>query len=490
MNRPFTIYQFFHWYTNEDGQWWNYCASRAPDLASKGITHVYLPPAYKSAQGIHEPGYAVYDLYDLGEFDQKGTIRTRYGTRDEYIRCINSFHEHGIAVIADVVLNHRIGADETERFEAVIVNHENRNECIGEPHEIEGHTLFYFPGRNNMYSSFRWDHTAFSGVDAMIDGRREIFCIQNGYTEKWETVPDTQNGNYDFLTGADVEFRNPHVREELLRWGKWYIETTGVDGLRMDAVKHISYEFIRIWINEMRNCFSNPPLIISEYWNSNVEDLLRYFYYVEDNTQLFDVPLHFNFHHASLAGSDYDLREIFNNTLVQRRPEMAITFVENHDTQPLQSLESPVEQWFKPLAYACILLRQEGIPVIFNPCEEGAIYKQEKDGTEIEIHIEKVCLLDTLLYARTRYAFGRQSDYLDHPDIIGWVREGNPETPGSGCVVIMSNAGEGEKEMLATPNQQYRDLTGNVNEQVCTNENGAALFKVKAGTVSVWVVNE
>ncbi len=39
-------------------------------------------------------------------------------------------------------------------------------------------------------------------------------------------------------------------------------------------------------------------------------------------------------------------------------PFHAVTLVANHDTQPLQALEAPVEPWFKPLAYALILLRK------------------------------------------------------------------------------------------------------------------------------------
>lgn len=44
-----------------------------------------------------------------------------------------------------------------------------------------------------------------------------------------------------------------------------------------------------------------------------------------------------------------------------------MTLVANHDTQPLQALEAPVEPWFKPLAYALILLRENGVPSVFIP---------------------------------------------------------------------------------------------------------------------------
>ena len=45
----------------------------------------------------------------------------------------------------------------------------------------------------------------------------------------------------------------------------------------------------------------------------------------------FDVPLHHNFHQASQAGAQYDLRRILDNTIVQKRPGDAVTFVDNHE---------------------------------------------------------------------------------------------------------------------------------------------------------------
>ena len=70
-----------------------------------GFDHIWLPPAYKGQGGRHDVGYGVYDLYDLGEFDQKGTIATKYGTKDAYIQAIQSCHENQLGVIADIVFN-------------------------------------------------------------------------------------------------------------------------------------------------------------------------------------------------------------------------------------------------------------------------------------------------------------------------------------------------------------------------------------------------
>ena len=67
---------------------WNELSEKAKDIANLGITAVWLPPAYKGIAGKDEVGYGAYDLYDLGEFDQKNTIKTKYGSKDEYINAI------------------------------------------------------------------------------------------------------------------------------------------------------------------------------------------------------------------------------------------------------------------------------------------------------------------------------------------------------------------------------------------------------------------
>ena len=69
--------QYFHWYSPADGSLWNQLEKSAKDLAKIGVTSLWLPPAYKATDGDSDAGYAVYDLFDLGEFDQKGSVRTK-----------------------------------------------------------------------------------------------------------------------------------------------------------------------------------------------------------------------------------------------------------------------------------------------------------------------------------------------------------------------------------------------------------------------------
>ena len=116
MDRNKTMMQDFEWYLKPDASHWKRVAKEAPVLKAAGITSVWLPPAYKGASGITDVGYAVYDLYDLGEFNQKSTIPTKYGTKDEYLEAVRTLQQNNIEVLADVVLGHRMGADEKERI--------------------------------------------------------------------------------------------------------------------------------------------------------------------------------------------------------------------------------------------------------------------------------------------------------------------------------------------------------------------------------------
>ena len=114
---------------------------------------------------MQDVGYGVYDLYDLGEFDQKGTVPTKYGTKDEYLAAIKALQSAGINVYGDIVFNQMMGADEWEDVEAVEDAGDDREQQISGEENIEAWTKFTFPGRKGKYSDFVWDLSWFTGVD-------------------------------------------------------------------------------------------------------------------------------------------------------------------------------------------------------------------------------------------------------------------------------------------------------------------------------------
>ena len=469
-----TLLQYFEWYLPADGGHWRRAAADAPRLAALGFTGVWLPPAYKGHQGQADVGYGVYDLYDLGEFDQKGTVPTKYGYREEYLSAIRALQGNGVQVYGDIVLNHRMGADESEEVYAQKSAWDDRNRDISAPAPITAWTKFTFPGRGGKYSNFQWDWTCFDGVD--WDSKHRASAVYQFEGKEWDHQVDGENGNYDYLMGADLDMSAPQVIEELDRWGKWYLETTGIDGFRLDAVKHIRFAFFTHWLQKLRRESGRPLPAIGEYWKDDLGSLTYYLDQCGQVMRLFDVPLHHRFHHLSNAGGGMDLRSLFQGTLAGTRPDQAVTFVDNHDTQPGQALQSWVSGWCKPLAYACILLRQEGVPCVFY----GDLYGIPHDG------IPPVAELPKLLLARKFCAWGQQTDYLDDPDTIGWVRRGED----AAMAVVLTDGPGGSKRMCTgagMAGEIFVDLLGNRKERIQIPENGVADFPVSGGSVAVWI---
>ncbi len=108
MRNP-TLLQCFHWYYPAGGELWPEVAALAPNLHEIGINMIWLPPASKGASGGYSVGYDSYDLFDLGEFEQKGSVATKYGDKAQLLQAIDALQQHNIAVLMDVVLNHKMG---------------------------------------------------------------------------------------------------------------------------------------------------------------------------------------------------------------------------------------------------------------------------------------------------------------------------------------------------------------------------------------------
>ncbi|MEJ4044646.1 alpha-amylase [Erwinia sp. SLM-02] len=492
MRNP-TLLQFFHWYYPDGGRLWPEVAEKAASLAEMGITDVWLPPAYKGESGGYSVGYDSYDLFDLGEFEQKGSRATKYGDKEQLLAAAEALKSHGIGVILDVVLNHKMGADEKERVQINRVNPDNREEIDEEVIEAEAWTRFTFPVREGKYSKFIWDYKCFSGVDHIENPNENgVFKIVNDYTgEGWNDQVDDELGNFDYLMGANIDFRNHAVTEELKYWARWVMEQIpATTGFRLDAVKHIPAWFYKEWIEHVQEVNEEPLFIVAEYWSHELDKLQQYIDQVDGKTLLFDAPLQMNFHTASKQGADYDLSQIFNDTLVAADPWHAVTIVANHDTQPLQALEAPVEPWFKPLAYALIMLRENGVPALFYPDLYGASYRDEgDDGEQYEIDMPVTGELEALIRARQLYAHGVQTEWFDHPNCIAFARSGTEELPG--CVVVMSNGDEGEKALDLGENfagKRWYDYLGHREEQVESDDGGVATFRCNPGSVSVWVL--
>lgn len=471
--------QYFEWLLPKDGKFWVKLKNDAKHLSEIGVTSVWIPPGCK----CHKPedeGYGIYDLYDLGEFDQKNAVRTKYGTKQELIDAIEELHKYRIHVYFDTVMNHKAGADKTEKFRVQEVDPADRNKKLGEPYEIEGWVGFNFPGRNNQYSDFKWHWYHFSGTDYdQAQQRTGVFQIL-GEGKAWSDGVDEENGNYDYLMFADLDFDHPEVREEMKHWGVWLANTLDLDGVRLDAIKHINDGFIKDFLDAVRADRGQEFYAVGEYWKKDLDSLKEYLANVQYSVDLFDVPLHYHFFKASQAGVEYDMRHLMTDTLAGNFPQQTVTFVDNHDTQHGSSLESQVQDWFKPIGYGLILLMQHGYPCVFYGDYYGVAGGESPHRG----------LIDTLLEARKKYAFGDQVDYFDHANTVGFLRPGDEFHPDSGVAVLMSIGKDGDKPMNVGKHRAgevWHEITGSIPDEVTIDDEGNGAFWVHGGKLAVWV---
>ena len=98
-----------------NGFWWDNLTSKVDEIKDSGISALWTPVPAKGNWGIIDNGYGIYDHYDLGSYNQKGSVETRFGSREELERMLATMHnEPRIDVYSDVVLNHMYGGDENE----------------------------------------------------------------------------------------------------------------------------------------------------------------------------------------------------------------------------------------------------------------------------------------------------------------------------------------------------------------------------------------
>jgi alpha-amylase len=213
------------WTDNYPYGWHTYLAKLAPRLRDLGIDGVWVPSPSKGNAGINSMGYDIFDAYDLGDKNQKGTVGTRFGDKDSFLRMIAVMHANGLDVYPDIVLNHTAGGEKDDAA----------------------------PG--DKYKKFRY--IGYGGPDAgrwpkdhwNFHPNPDHPCSSGDWCEQ-KFGPDNCYYDTDHGGGGNGKYMRDKARE----WFVWLKKQTGVDGFRFDAVKHFpSYVVEDLLYNAMGN---------------------------------------------------------------------------------------------------------------------------------------------------------------------------------------------------------------------------------------------
>lgn len=305
--------QGFYWDVPA-GSWYNTLHDRAYELRymvdGYGINRIWFPPPSKTMNGPWSMGYDPYDYYDLGQYNQKGSIRTRFGTQAELKAAIAKYKQYGVSVMADIVLNHRGGGDS------------EWNPKVGK------NTWTDFSGVASGMARWHWDSFHPNYYD---DGDPGVF---SGY--------------------PDVCYSAGSAYNDIKSWLNWLRNSSnaGFDSWRFDYVKGI-----HSWVVKDMKAATNNAYSVGEYWDANTYTLADWS--SASDSSAFDFALYYtlkNITNNSSGGAW--LPDVFDTSksFAARWADRAVTFVANHDTDEI------IQD--KMMAYAFILTYQ-GYPTIF-----------------------------------------------------------------------------------------------------------------------------
>jgi alpha-amylase len=259
------VLQAFWWdYYNDTYRfkWADYLTELAPRLKSLGIDAVWIPPTPKNKNATNDVGYSPFDHYDLGDKYQKGDTRTRFGSKDEFLRMVAVLHANGIEVIQDVVLNHADGAGTNtgeggQDPDAYSMQSNAGYKTFRYPSfstplpQTSGENAAEYLSRNGRwpknYANFHphLGHNTTSG-DQAAPYFGPDFCYGGDAGSDGLSGPDGYGGLSGAITSQFPNAFNPtqsagYSRNQARNWIVWMKKQTGVDGFRWDAVKHFSY---------------------------------------------------------------------------------------------------------------------------------------------------------------------------------------------------------------------------------------------------------
>lgn len=318
--------QAFYWDVEPRFDWWDNITAKMDDWSSHGVERIWLPPASKGQSGGFSMGYDPSDYYDLGEYNQHGTIETRFGSRAELDELISTAHTMNIEVIADIVMGHNSGGG--------IQNNPYRGK--------QTYTLFNQSNGN---------------ASGMFNRTYEDFHPNSIHNNDEEAL---------FFEEQDL----CHLQDNVQNWfwkkensvAKYYKNEVGFDGWRFDYVKSFSPEYVKAWVNEVGGW------AVGEFFDGNATLLRKWV--AESGIKAFDFACLFRMRDAFEQNNLDILRN--GDMLWKSNPDDAVTFVANHDTDR----EPVIATRHKLFAYAYILTHP-GYPTIFYSDYENLNYKKK-----------------------------------------------------------------------------------------------------------------
>ena len=279
-----------------------------------GVTTLWFTPVLEnnspdSNGNSSYHGYATTDYY---------RVDPRFGTNAEYRKLCDEAHANGLKVVMDMIFNHC-------GFEHPWLSDMPSKDWLNTPEWLEARKDKTKPEVNDKYLQTSYKLTPIVDPYASDVDMKET-------VEGW-FVP----------TMPDLNQKNPHVMKYLIQNSIWWIETVGIDGIRMDTYPYADADAMAEWMKTLNDEYPNFN-VVGETWvteppytaawqkdskiakkNSNLKTVMDFSFYDKINQAK----------REDTDGFLTGMNRVYNNFVydyLYPNPSSVMAFIENHDT--------------------------------------------------------------------------------------------------------------------------------------------------------------
>ncbi len=486
---------------------------RLPDLFMAGYGFVWVPPPFRADQGSFSVGYDVYDRFDLGGPGKP----TLYGTEEDLKNLARMLHRAGMSLHVDFVLNHNgfsnsgtpgfvaaggypgfvltmpgdvdgdfhsafATGEENERLAGLIdIAHDKNHRFIRSP---------VTPGDNRNLPAGRTP--AFGRLANVPDPANRRFYPDIGHNTIFLFDPRTNESGIA-VHGFNLE--NPEAGDPvmenamgyLMRNAQWLIQVIGVDGLRIDAAKHLQGFVLdlldrAIYRQTLRRHLDGSPFdefAYSEVFDTNPAILLPHVKKtinhgdpgrIGGNRDTLDFRLYFalknNLEQSGVGGAWQNIKDAALDMADDQlhNGSAGVTFIQNHDVFKPFALEH--------VAQTYTLMMPGNTVVYFNGREFGDNRDFPKPGRSDALSVGRGSLVTRLVAARNTHGRGNYAERWDGTDgLFAFERQGS-------ALVLLSNRGDAGFDSRTLTSVGFRpgtllvELSGNAEDPVVNPDRG------------------
>ena len=199
------------------------------------MTALWFTPVLENDSPDSENGYSTYHGYATTNYYQ---VDPRFGSNDDYKRLCDEAHQKGLKVVMDMIFNH-------SGFEHPWTQDMPSKDWLNTPEWLTEEKS----GRDPMTGFTANSDGSEPAKSAYLQTSYKLTPVVDPYASKVD-LKETVEGWF-VPSMPDLNQHNPHLMRYLIQNSIWWIETVGIDGIRMDTYPYAYAEAMAQWMKEL-----------------------------------------------------------------------------------------------------------------------------------------------------------------------------------------------------------------------------------------------